>query len=108
MFYYAELCRPLSLALAFFSCLPQLALQEYRQLRWLSAFFVLMYPHGLKLNVTYFTIIGHDSDQKTRVAPTGLIFNFTFSQGSATLHPGLSCGRASGAWFVVVPAALPT
>jgi len=25
-----------------------------------------------------------------------------FSQGSATLHPGLSSGRTSGAWFFVL------
>ncbi len=43
-------------------------------------FFVLMYPPGLKRNVTYFTI-GRDSDQKPCAAPTGLIFMFTFFPG---------------------------
>ena len=42
--------------------------------------------------------------QNESAAPLGLICVFeSISQGSASLHPGLSCGRASGAWLRFPP-----
>jgi len=44
---------------------------------------------------------------KTPVPPRwGSICVFeSISQGSASLHPGLSCGRTSGAWLIVLQTA---
>ena len=54
-------------------------------------------PQGLKPNVTYFALIVA-TFIKNQCRPAGACLHFFMvSQGSAALHPGLSCGRASGA-----------